>query len=474
MLDSPLGSRYPSFAELSARFNVLLQSARPDEAGKALDTMRPITDTERAWLLSHRAHLAFLKWLDGGKKDDALLDAVLAPMAEILSKCPVESPKQSAMQAFCRVLKLAEKDGNLLVQVRSHLPHFGDGSIWLPPDRQTQGDWPLVYGNSCFVLASFGKLADLANSRDETQGVVLRTGDKDAPARHWQPSNARFTASANAMVLPASQLPVVWQDCTRAQEYLETGRLFPQEKHRRAGWWDDHGEMHPFDDDGPNLHVSLKTALRSGQLLSVHLGDFDWRTTRHPRQQSLILRDSEGGFRNAAWSGKSDTGVYERFCMTSDLQMEITCLKHRGACVAVSGIFIDNPVDMPPQAEGTPLKLISARASSAWETALEAEKNASVHSAVDGYLAILRQLSEPGELMSLIGAFADVKSIHPLWQYAAAGRLAQLNPDLKESLEIPGRCQAAQFDFQKSIPVPILDVLADLKRRSETRTVFLA
>ena len=69
--------------------------------------------------------------------------------------------------------------------------------------------------------------------------------------------------------------------------------------------------------------------------------------------------------------------------------------------------------------------------------------------------------------MSLIGAFLDVKGIHPLWQYAAAGRLAQLNPDLKESVEIPGRCQAAQFDFQKSIPVPILDVLADLKRRSE-------
>lgn len=469
LLSNPLGKGSDrSFADQSALLNVLLQSGRLPDAERVLDAAVPESDAERAWLLSHRAHLAFLKWLDGGGKDDALLDAVLAPVAEILSKCPAEAPRQSAMQALCRVLRLAERDERRLGQVKRHLPRFAGGCVRLPPDRRTQGDWPLFYGNSYFVLAAFGRIADLAGSAEGTQGVVLRTGAADDPARRWQPSGARDTAASDALVMPASQRPAVWQDSARAAEYLKTGRLFPRGNLRRAGWWDDHGEMRPFDDGGPNLHISLKAALRGGQLLSVHLGDFDWRATRHPRQQSLILRDGEGGFRNAAWSGKSDLGVYERFRLASDISLEIACLKHRSACVAVSGIFIDDPVDMSSQTEGATLKRMPGMASAVWKTVMEAERAASAHSAVDGYLAALRLIGDPDELVSLLEALADVRGIHPIWQYAAAGRLRQLSGESGKTGADSSSSHVLRAGSAGGIPVPMQDVLTDLMKRIET------
>ena len=121
-------------------------------------------------------------------------------------------------------------------------------------------------------------------------------------------------------------------------------KLFPLSggKFRRSSWWDDHGEMHPFDDEGPDLQVEL--ALDEPVCrLALYMEDHDWKTTAHPRQQSVIIYDQNGDFRNAAWLGKLDDGVYARFLLRDFDKDGLRVCKHRGACVAVSGLFVDYP-----------------------------------------------------------------------------------------------------------------------------------
>ena len=174
------------------------------------------------------------------------------------------------MQAFCRVLRMAEKDGKLLGMVRKYFPCFSADCHYLGPDRMTRGDWPLFYGNKGYILAAYGKVAELAG---RTDGLPFRydvaTGDPADPARRWQPNVARSTSDRTALIMPASQYPLDWGALKWLKRYGEGRGLFPGYKIRRAAWWDDHGEMHPFDDNGPNLRVRLPDGVARDWLLSI-------------------------------------------------------------------------------------------------------------------------------------------------------------------------------------------------------------
>ena len=122
--------------------------------------------------------------------------------------------------------------------------------------------------------------------------------------------------------------------------------LFPKLDLRRAAWWNDHGEMHPFDDAGPDMILEMKD-LPENYLLSMYFLDYDWRKSLHPRQQSMLVMDETGALLNALWVGKLEDGVYERFSVSGRSLLKIRFNKHRGACVAVSGAFIDEPHVFP-------------------------------------------------------------------------------------------------------------------------------
>ncbi|MBQ7178217.1 MAG: hypothetical protein IJS08_12445, partial [Victivallales bacterium] len=343
LLENPLeDSREKNQMGESISFSILIQSGRKDEAARLLERMKCSSDIDESWKLSHLAHLAYLEWFDGNRCNKAGLDKVLEPMASLFKNYQKTSPKQSAMQAFCNVLRLAEKDEELMQLVRKRFPSFGKACKRLAPDRTTLGDWLLFYGNAHVILPALGKTADYSSPLYDTPPYTVATGRKDETARRWQPRSASFVAIVNAHILPPSLNPLEWADTAWLSEYWKTGKLFPKRKMRRAAWWDDHGEMHAFDDEGPDLTVNLERTVKKGQLLSLHLSDFDWRHTPHPRQQSIILTNDSGMLLNAVWSGKSDVGVYERFVFTEDETVRFKVLKHRGACVALSGVFIDN------------------------------------------------------------------------------------------------------------------------------------
>ena len=453
-------SRQTSFPYTTLLFNAYLNSQMFSEARATLEKTICHTDSERVWLLSNTAYLAFLEWMDGGERDIVLLDKALSSVAAIFQMRSAQMPQQSAMQAFCRILRLADSNEKILTMVKRHFPLYGKSCRALPPDRRTLGDWPMAYGNKQYILSGFGKVADLHDSCGNFISFNIKTGDRNDPARKGQPSNARFTDAENALVIPASQFPEVWKNSKQAMEYVSTGRLFPSRRMRRAAWWDDHGEMHPFDDEGPNLHISLDAPIESGNLLSLYLCDFDWRNTLHPRQQSILFLSENGGLLNAIWSGKSDLGVYERVSISSQCRPQIVVLKHRGACVAVSGVFIDTPVNVLDFHERLPLNNISNKILSAYYMVLNAERNFAIHDSADDFLSSIQDSFDAEDVLSLLGAFEGIKSLHPLWQYALIGRL--LSFQNYSSTHNHGRIDRKFAEISlPGFPVPLLDVLID-------------
>ena len=336
-------------------FTLLVQSGRFAEAGNLLENAVPADGAGRAWLLSHKAHLAYLQWFDNGMKDIAMLDGVLSPMAEILSDLPAEAPRQSAMQAFCRVLRLAETNPSVMAMARRRFPKFGDGCATLPPDLSTRGDWAASYGSEIFILAAMGQMRDLhplLPGRPFNYRLSV-PGDRDRACR-WLPKRQCDIADPDALSAPdgLETLRSLRRFCPNFPETKADALRHASARGRTASWWDDHGEMHPFDDNGPDLLLELDAAdafpiaaTGGPRILTFLHADFDWRDTLHPRQQSLMLSDADGNLLNAAWGGKSDHGVYSPFVVDADRPLKARFMKHRGAGVAVGGVFADRFAD---------------------------------------------------------------------------------------------------------------------------------
>ncbi|MBQ7650031.1 MAG: hypothetical protein IJS15_03680, partial [Victivallales bacterium] len=205
-LSNPLADTENSqFAHSHELFNVYTQSMALGKAAAVLKKATPKDDSERAWLLSDMAHLSFLKWLDGGMKDYKLVDSLLSNIADIFYTLPAESPRQSAMQAFCTILRLAERDDALMAIVKRKFPNFNESCVAMQPDRRTRGDWPMAYGGDSFILAAFRQDEDFAE--DKNGGQVhynLSTCADGGAIWRWQTTNGAFVSERASLLVPVS------------------------------------------------------------------------------------------------------------------------------------------------------------------------------------------------------------------------------------------------------------------------------
>ncbi|MBQ7650103.1 MAG: hypothetical protein IJS15_04045 [Victivallales bacterium] len=414
LLDNPLAMEEQSFAQLSDYYYILLQSGDRKAVEKLLGKMRPENDNEKAWLLSHNAHVSFLKWLDGGMKDDMLLENILSPIAEIIDNLPDESPKQSAMQAFCHVLRLAERVETLLAKVRRYFPSFREHVTYVGEDNVTRGDWPLQYGTDGYVLSAMGQLMDI-HSPFAKYGIRL-------PVEHGRPGlylnlNLRDIAAPEALIVPKGAYDA-FAGMMRV-DFMSSGQhLAPGRKLRRASWWDDKGEMHPFDDNGPDLLIdwSVKTSM---QRIALYFLDFDWRNTLHPRQQSVIVYDSDGKFQDAVWLGKICHGNYSLFETTSE-KTTFRVNKHRSASSCISGVFSDNS-KFTPTSGGLPphVAMLIARI-------LEIEKRHVSHMEFDTLRGDFRSISSIDDAKAFVTALDSIGVRTPRWRMMLLARIFEL------------------------------------------------
>jgi hypothetical protein len=347
-------------------------------------------------------------------------------LARLVGEHWTESVGQDAMQAACAVLRLAEIDPRTAKAIATALPAFNTRVRYLGQDRTTRGDWPMLYGGEGYVLAAMGQTVSWFEGLGTSCRLAL-PGDRDAP-RGWLDPAGKDIADPRALLLPG-----LWRTELAKAGPPPAGQallpLLPGAPFRRAAWWDDHGEEAAFDELGPDLLVHLDIPAGEHRIAFYCL-DFDWYATRHPRQQSVLIASESGEVLNAAWTGKFGDGVYERFAVTGPIRLTARFFKHRGACVAVSGVFFDRG------GYGKGAEAFGARGPA--DGGLGSVARASAAGAADGAGAS-RVRTDTGSMAGLIASAASPRDAYlavlPLFASAESARPEELRPALAGLLQ---------------------------------------
>lgn len=188
-----------------------------------------------------------------------------------------------------------------LMDIQASAPFSRDAFV-LTAEHGIGGEWYGWRGNDGFVLAAGGGDCDVVGK----------------PGQYWysnplvgQPRLApdvpvRYDATlARELGRCYSWVQAVETDDPRALYHPLTAKPF-------LGWWDDGGETHPFDNEGPDLTISLE--LSDGLWrVSLYLIDYDWGATATPRQHGVVLAEAGGQPLAVADTGRFADGLWLAF-----------------------------------------------------------------------------------------------------------------------------------------------------------------
>jgi len=250
------------------------------------------------------------------------------------------SPTREAILALCRV--------------QDRLGGLSDAASYLGEDRVTRGNWWLRYGTDAFLLCEAGGDCDVYGSpgsltfTDPTQfGDLLR----GAPPLAYSPRTMDGDAAGTAGWVSAPTT-----DDPRA----------PYNPITRKGimaWWDDGGQVHPFDDAGPDLGVRMVVPAGRWRL-ALYLLDGDWAGTWHPRAHGIVVTDKDGKPLAVADTDKFGGGCWQLFCVQGPVDLTVRIAKGQSASTVLSAIALDE-MDTPaePQGLGLPAEQVRERLS---------------------------------------------------------------------------------------------------------------
>lgn len=307
-----------------------LQRARALRHAGKLDEARGLVD---ALLAAGGAPAVIAKALDEltvlqaarGQGDEAL-----ATFETMLREYPLESCTGDAVRAVCAIQ--AER-GSL----SEHAAHLGE-------DRVTRGDWWLRYGNNGLVLCTAGGDCDV-------YGLPGAYAFSDPIIGNPNRSpGAPFAYSALRFIDGEGVTAYNWIAAVTTTD--QRALYNPLLRTRTCAWWDDKGETHPFDNQGPDLKVSIE--LPEGEWrLSAYLVDYDWHSTWHPRRHGLVLTEEDGGLLAVADTGKFGSGVWQRLILRGPQAVTLRICKNAANCAILSALMLDRvPPLMPVEACG--------------------------------------------------------------------------------------------------------------------------
>ena len=237
---------------------------------------------------------------------------------------------KAGLRRFCKTYPSASLSLSTVYQLhhafRRAEASLSDDVRYLGEDRATLGDWPKRYGGAGYILCGWNYGRDLTSARWPGK-----------PFSKKRPSASGYTVR----ILPEDDYARAWIGAKQTSDprVLSIG----EGKHlkRRYAYWDDHGEVHPFDERGPDLFVGLSIP-KGDFVLSFYLLDYDWYNGEHPRIHSIVLLDRDSGSPLAlAPTGRFGEGVYQRFRVSGPKKIAARINKHRSACAVVSGVFLD-------------------------------------------------------------------------------------------------------------------------------------
>jgi tetratricopeptide (TPR) repeat protein len=117
------------------------------------------------------------------------------------------------------------------------------------------------------------------------------------------------------------------------------------------GWWDDRGETHPFDENGPDLFIDLKG-----------IPEGVYRLTLCMREHEVRIMDDEKNIlsvkpRKETMGRDNSPDIYECFVVFGPVDLTIQIIKGKSLCALLKGIFLDKlypPEPLPEIKVGKP------------------------------------------------------------------------------------------------------------------------
>lgn len=243
---------------------------------------------------------------------------------------PVEALRETAE---------TEQPHRWTVRLTEESYRLADGS-WSPvmyvgEDRKTQGDWSRRYGQECFILCAMYAPDDVFGWSGTPHTVFnwatavrynvrkpldyfVRTGDPEDPPRLWLGAN--YGTDRRALYDPSMH-------------------YFRGQDPYTYGSWDDHGEVHPYDWQGPDLYVDL--AIPTGEyLLSLYFVDFDCDPL-HPRNFRVGLLGPDLSYLLRLRTGYCKDGIYKSVYVRGPQRLTVKIAKDNNVCTILSGVFLD-------------------------------------------------------------------------------------------------------------------------------------
>ncbi len=257
-------------------------------------------------------------------------DEALATFETMLREYPLESCTGDAVRAVCAI--------------QAQRGSLSEHAACLGEDRVTRGDWWLRYGNNGLVLCTAGGDCDVYGLPGTYAFSDPNIGNPD----RW--SGAPFGYRALRCVDEGHPTAYNWVAAVTTTD--QRALYNPLIRTRTCAWWDDKGETHPFDNQGPDLKVPIE--LPEGQWrLSAYLVDYDWHSTWHPRRHGLVLTDDGGGLLAVADTGKFGSGVWQRFILRGPQAVTLRICKNASSSAILSALMLDRvPPLMPVEACG--------------------------------------------------------------------------------------------------------------------------
>jgi tetratricopeptide (TPR) repeat protein len=139
-------------------------------------------------------------------------------------------------------------------------------------------------------------------------------------------------------VRPARWIQTLYSDDPRALWNPRTRQATP-------AWWDDRGENHPFDWQGPDLYVDL--VIPPGDYrLSLYFLDWFAADSPHPQRNRLRFLNREGQVLCTSIVSQFGQGVYKQYAVRGPLPLTLHLQKDGSLTGVLSGLFLDRfPTD---------------------------------------------------------------------------------------------------------------------------------
>jgi len=227
--------------------------------------------------------------------------------------------------------------------------------VYLGTDTGTKGNWPARYGDEAFVLCGMASPRSIGGGRrTPVLPITDRPGKAGGVTLAWAGSETALVVSIGTGTpeeMSRGAYPQMETDDERALVNPVWGT-------RTHSHWDDRGEVHPYDNAGPDLLVSVDVPA-GAWIMSFYFADWDYDPNApYPARLPVTVADARSGAKVEFEVSDFAGGVYHSVAVQGPMKANVRIRKGYSLCATLNGLFLD-PIALPPPAVMPPPERLS-------------------------------------------------------------------------------------------------------------------